>query len=318
MPVSEIVAEFASVWKRFKHIEALRGISFEVHPGEVLSFIGPNGSGKTTTIRHLLGFYRPNMGAVRVFGRNPLTEFSEIGSRLGIMLEQPGLCDNLTASEYLDFYAGLFGICSSVFRQRSRELLELAGLSDRSNSRIGGFSKGMRQRLSLARCLINQPRFLLLDEPFDGIDVETRRYILDLLPRLAHEGGAAVFVTSHNLPEVDRISDRIAIINRGQIVALDRPDSLRHQATGKKCLVITIRNGPIGKYLDLMRETSGVGYDANTRQLRMETAEVDLDLDGVLRQLLALEISVSSIREERSTLEDVYFSLTQGCEGLPC
>ncbi len=289
-------------------------MSFDIFPGEVFSCIGPNGSGKTTAIRHMLGFYKPDRGTVQVFGRDPASQFSEIGPGLGVMLEQPGLCDSLTPSEYLDFYAGLFGIARAQIQQRKNELLKLAGLSGRSEQRIEGFSKGMRQRLSLARCLINHPRLLLLDEPFDGIDVETRRHILDLLPRLAHEGGAAVFVTSHNLPEVDRISDRVAIVKDGRIVALDRPDSLRERATRRRRLVITVRDGPVDLCMELQRSLPGITYAADTKELRIESGDGAPKSDTVLRLLLARGIGVSSITEERSTLEDAYFALTRGVE----
>jgi ABC-2 type transport system ATP-binding protein len=311
-----VVARFQSVYKKFKRIEALRGISFELCAGEILSFIGPNGSGKTTTIRHCLGFYKPDSGVVRVLGHDPSTDFGPVGRQLGIMLEQPGLCDHLTASEYLDFFGALFGLSGPLRRERTRELLEVAGLSDRAESKVAEFSKGMRQRLSLARCLINRPRLLLLDEPFDGIDVETRRHILDLLPSLAHEDGAAVLVTSHNLPEVDRISDRIAIISKGRIAALDRPDALRRQRIAANRLVITIGNGPIHEYLEAVKGLHGAAFDPATRQLTIDAE--DLRPDDVLRQLLARNISVTSVSEDRPTLEDAYFALTRENGGSSC
>jgi ABC-2 type transport system ATP-binding protein len=307
--MSTTIVEFHDVWKKFGQIEALRGITFSVQAGEVFSFIGPNGSGKTTTIRTLLGFYRPHQGSVLVFGRDPLKDFSRIGPSVGVMLEQPGLYDHLTAAQYLEFYAGLFGIPPAQFAGRGRELLRLVGLEDRSGHLLGTFSKGMRQRISLARCLINRARLLVLDEPFDGIDVETRRHILDLLPSLARNDGASVFVTSHNLPEVEQISDRIAVVSKGRVVGLDRPETLRRQLDKKNTLVIklgaALNNGDIKTILPQST------YDPSRLELRVDLGGSELTRDQVLKRLIDRGISVASMNEEISTLEDVYFALTQ-------
>ncbi len=306
--MSTTVVEFNDVWKKFGHVDALRGITFGVEAGEVFGFIGPNGSGKTTTIRTLLGFYRPHQGTVRVLGRDPLKQFGEIGRSVGVMLEQPGLYDHLTATEYLEFYAGLFGVSPSRFGGRAGELLRLVGLEDRAGDLLGTFSKGMRQRISLARCLVNQARLLVLDEPFDGIDVETRRHILDLLPSLARNDGASIFVTSHNLPEVEQISDRIAVVSKGRIVGLDRPEVLRRQLDRKNVLVIklggALNNGDLKKVLP--RYT----YDSDRLELRIELDRTELTRDQVLKHLVDRGVSVAAMTEEVSTLEDVYFALT--------
>lgn len=306
--MSTTLVEFHDVWKKFGQVDALRGITFELKAGEVFGFIGPNGSGKTTTIRTLLGFYQPHKGAVRVFGRDPASQFAEIGPSVSVMLEQPGLYDHLTAAEYLEFYAGVFGVPPSQFADRGRELLRLVGLEDRAGHLLGTFSKGMRQRVSLARCLINQARLLVLDEPFDGIDVETRRHILDLLPSLARNDGATIFVTSHNLPEVEQISDRIAVVKKGRIVGLDRPEVLRRQLARKNVLVIklggALHNGDINKVLPQCT------YDSNRLELRIELGQAELTPDQVLKKLVDRGISVAAMTEEVSTLEDVYFALT--------
>lgn len=304
----ETVVQFDDVSKKFKRVHALRDLSFHVGVGEVFGFIGPNGCGKTTTIRTLLGFYKPDSGTVRVFGHDPLCDFASIGPSIGVMLDRPGLCDFITAAEYLEYYAGLLGIPRARALQERARTLQIVGLKDRAGDLLSGFSKGMRQRISLARCLLNRPRLLILDEPFDGIDVEARRDLTQILPDICRRDGTAVFVTSHNLPEIEKISHRVAVVKVGRIVGLDTPDALRHHAGEKSLIVITIADGTTGD--ELLRILPQASFDAERRELKVEVGSGSLTRDGVLKALVTNGVSISGLTAG-TTLEDVYFSLTQ-------
>lgn len=307
--MSDVIVHFESVDKDFKSLHALRGISFEIKQGEVLGFIGPNGCGKTTTARLILGFYRPTKGIVRVFGKNPVSDFGDIGSRVGVMLEQPGIHERLTANEYLEYFGGLLRMSRENVKPRARQLLSLVGLSDRANSYLGTFSKGMRQRVSLARCLLNHPRLVILDEPFDGLDIESRRIILDIMPVVAKEQGTSVFVTSHNLAEVEEISHRVAIIKHGTILALDDVISLKRCVPRRHVLIVNLaRDYP--KEL-IAQVASDAEYAPHTRDLIFNLDSTSGTHDELLMRLLRAGISINSVGGDSTSLEDVYFALTK-------
>lgn len=309
------IVEFNNVDKNFKKLRALRDVSFAIGEGEVFGFVGPNGCGKTTTIRLALGIYKPNRGLVRVFGRNPCTQAHQFGLQVGVMLEQPGMVDDLTADEYLQYFGGILRLPSSVARARSHELLKLLGLSDRAKSLLKTFSKGMRQRLSLARCLLNHPRLIVLDEPFDGLDVESRRMILDILPQVSKEQGATVFITSHNLAEIEELSHRVAIIKQGHIVAMDDMESLRRRAGSARLLVVNLaQDYPPDKIAQL---APGGEYCPQTRDLVFKIDPANGSCDDLLMRLLKSGVSVNSMRTETASLEDVYFALTKEPENTP-
>jgi len=307
--MSDDFVDLQSVRKSFGHTHALRDLSVSVRPGEVFAFIGPNGCGKTTTLRLLLGFYRADGGSVRVLGHDPRRAFHEIGPRVGVMLEQPGVCQHLTAVEYLEYYAGLYGMRPRPACARARAVLEQVKLSTRGNELLKGFSKGMRQRVSLARCLLSRPNLLLLDEPFDGVDVEARRDMLELLPTLVHDGQTSVFVTSHNLPEVERVSDRVAVVNHGRVVGLGSPEALRRQARNEQRLVITLA-GAVSRR-DVSRIVPGADYDEARRELHLATGANGTQRDAVLRSLLENGLSVAAVQEQTASLEEAYFMLTR-------
>lgn len=311
--MSDKVLELCDATKDFGAIRALDGVSLSVDAGEVFGFIGPNGSGKTTAIRTMLGFYRLSSGSVRVFGLDPLRQFAAIGPKLGVMLEQPGLNGSLTAREYLAYFGGMFDRSRPEVSARSDELLRAVGLFDRGDHLLKTYSKGMRQRVTLARCLLNRPRLLILDEPFDGIDAETRRDILKLIPEIVRGDGTSVFITSHNLPEVEKVCDRVAILKKGRVLACDRVDDLlgRHGSVPQ----VVIRLGQAVESDRLSALLDYRSYDPKTLEVTLDTsAHNGKTRDKALKVLVENSISVAEITETHSRLEDVYFSLTEAGE----
>jgi len=223
--VSEAVVVADRLTKRFDGFTAVDGVSFEVHPGEVVGYLGPNGSGKTTTIRMLLGLLLPSDGQARVFGFDSVRQAEAIRARVGYMSQKFALYDDLTAGENLAFYAGVYGV---VDARQQRAALDLVGLKGIDGTRASELPIGWRQRLALATAIVHQPSLLILDEPTSGVDPVARRSFWELIYRLA-EGGATVFVTTHYMDEAEYCT-RVGIMRRGRLLAMDSPDDLKRSA----------------------------------------------------------------------------------------
>ncbi len=223
---------------------AVDGISFSVAPGEVLGFLGPNGAGKSTTIKVLTGQLSPRSGSARILGQDVGRDRPEVQARIGVCFEEKNLYLNMSGRENLRFFARLFGMP----RFDPDPLLLRVGLADRGGDRVQGYSKGMRQRLMVARTLVNHPDVLFLDEPTDGLDPVSARTIRDIIREEAARG-AAVLLTTHDMWEADELSDRVAFINEGRIAALDTPENLKLQYGERRVKVRTRVQGEIQEEL---------------------------------------------------------------------
>ncbi len=270
-------------------IEAVSGISFDVQPGEILGFLGPNGAGKSTTIKMLTGQITPAGGAARILGADVTTDDPAIQARIGVCFEEKNLYLEMTALENLDFYASLFGIA----RPDSLELLRRVGLADRAKDRVKSFSKGMRQRMMISRAFINKPSVLFLDEPTDGLDPVTSAAIRRTIKEEA-DRGAAVLLTTHDMFEADELSDRVAFINEGRIVALDTAENLKLKY-GSRAVKVRLRDG------DGVRE---------------ETIPLDDGASSARLAELAASPDLLTMHTEEATLEAIFIELTgRGLEG---
>jgi ABC-2 type transport system ATP-binding protein len=281
--MSEIAIEAKDIRYAYGAHEAVKGVSFEVRRGEVLGFLGPNGAGKSTTIKVLTGQLTPASGVARILGTDVTVDSPEVQGRIGVCFEEKNLYLNMSARENLVFFARLFGI-----RKPDVDgLLRTVGLGDRGNNRVNGFSKGMRQRLMVARALVNRPEVLFLDEPTDGLDPVSSRAIRDVVREEAKRG-AAVLLTTHDMWEADELSDRVAFINEGALCALDTPERLKLQH-GKRSVKVRRRAGD-----EVFEE------------------EVELDAEGTGRRLkAAVEAEgLMTIHTEEATLESIFIKLT--------
>ncbi|RPI88436.1 MAG: ABC transporter ATP-binding protein [Chloroflexi bacterium] len=214
--------------KKYGSILALDELSLEVETGSVYGFLGPNGAGKTTTMRLLTGLAKPDNGKAWIMGKQVGIAGEDTRSFIGVLPEEPAFYTWMTPREYLRDYAGpLFGITGQAGVKRADEILELTGLSDAANRRIGGFSRGMRQRLGLAQALIHEPHVLLLDEPVSALDPAGRKEVLDLIVSL--RGTATVLLSTHILGDVERVCDVIGIINKGKLILQERSDALMNR-----------------------------------------------------------------------------------------
>jgi ABC-2 type transport system ATP-binding protein len=221
-----LAIEVKHLTKRFGDFQAISDLNFSVQDGETFGFLGPNGAGKTTTIRILTGISAPTEGSASIFGLDIVKETITAKKKMGIVSETSNVYDDLSAWRNLMFSAELYGIAKSVRERRGQELLELFGLWARKDDKARGYSKGMKRRLTLAMGLINEPRLLFLDEPTSGLDVQSNLIIRDVIRDL-NSRKVTVFLTTHNIEEANLVCDRVAIVNRGRIAAIDSPEKLK-------------------------------------------------------------------------------------------
>lgn len=224
---SEPAIELSSLTKRFGDVLALDAVDLEVPAGRIFGFLGPNGAGKTTTIRLLTGLARPTVGTVRVLGREVADGSANALARVGYLPDVPAFYEWMTGMEYLLFVASLFALPERTARERAAVLLEGAGLAG-VRTRIGGYSRGMKQRLGIAQALMNAPDLLILDEPTSALDPIGRKEVLDMI--VALKGKATVFFSTHILADAERVCDEVAILDRGRVLAHATVDELRSRA----------------------------------------------------------------------------------------
>ncbi len=218
--------EINALTKVFGGLVALDGVDLAVQEGSIFGFLGPNGAGKTTTLRILTGLARPTSGRATILGRDVVRATNEVRSAIGFLPDVPGFYDWMSAEEFLRFAGSLFGLRGPVLDERAAALLDMAGLSG-VNTRVGGFSRGMKQRLGIAQALINAPRLLLLDEPTSALDPIGRKDVLEMVASLS--GRTTVFFSTHILTDVERVCDTVAILNHGKVVALESVEKLKAQ-----------------------------------------------------------------------------------------
>ncbi|MDP4264511.1 MAG: ATP-binding cassette domain-containing protein [Bacteroidota bacterium] len=218
-----------NVSKKFKEVEAVSNVSFDVKAGEIFAFLGPNGAGKSTTIKMLTTLLRPTEGALFLSGHDVIKEQDAARKVFGIVFQDPSLDDELTAYENLELHAVLYGVDKKIMRRRIEELMTLVELWDRRNSRVKTFSGGMKRRLEIARGLLHHPKILFLDEPTLGLDAQTRKLLWAYIQKLNANEGMTIFFTTHYLAEAEAIADRIAIIDNGKIVASGTTEELKQQ-----------------------------------------------------------------------------------------
>ena len=214
--------------RNYKGLRAVDQISFSVEPGEIFGFLGPNGAGKTTTIKMLTGQLRPTAGSASVAGWNIVNQRDQLKPCIGVVFEYQNIYERLSARDNLLFSASLYGVA----RERVDQVIEIVGLADWSNQKVQKLSSGMKQRLLIARALLHEPEIIFMDEPTKGLDPGVARAIRKLISDLSQQG-VTIFLTTHYMEEADQLSDRVAILDQGRIVALNAPDQLKAQQSGE-------------------------------------------------------------------------------------
>jgi ABC-2 type transport system ATP-binding protein len=306
--LSQTAEREPAVWtrglaKNYDEVEAVRGIDFEVAPGEIFCFLGPNGAGKTTTIAMLCTLARPTGGEARVAGFDVMLERDEVRRNIGLVFQDPTLDGYLTAEENLRFHADLYGVPRGLARERMQIVLEMVGLWERRDSIVNTYSGGMRRRLEIARGLLHSPGVLFLDEPTIGLDPQTRSSIWAYIRELKAREEITIFLTTHYMDEAE-YCDRIAIMDQGQIVVLDTPESLKASVGRDR---VQIKTDDDDAAIAALRERFDIEAVMAEGQVTLSVPEGE---QFVPRLFAELGVPILGVRLSRPSLDDVFMSYT--------
>ena len=302
------VIEAIGLTRRFSDVVAVDNLNLTVEQGEVLGLLGPNGAGKTTTISMLCTILRPTSGTARVNGFDIVRQATQVRKSIGIVFQEPSIDDRLTGRENLQMHANLYGVAPSEQKSRVEEALKLVELQNRANSILRTYSGGMRRRLEIARGLLHHPKVLFLDEPTVGLDPQTREHIWSYIKELKEKRDVTIVLTTHYMEEADLLSDRVAIVDYGKTVALDRPSKLKENLQGD---VITIKTKDaegleslvVGKMKVLKTNISKDSVEFTVQDGRVV-------LPRIIEAAANANISVDAVFIREPSLEDVFIHYT--------
>jgi ABC-2 type transport system ATP-binding protein len=303
--------------KRFGSLTAVDQLTFSVGEGEIFGLLGPNGAGKTTTLRMLGSLIAPTEGSARVGGHDIVKDALRVRETVGILTENPSLYDRLTAQENMDFFAEAYGLADPRERSgRIRELLEFFELWDRRGDKAGTFSKGMKQKLAIARALVHGPEVLFLDEPTSGLDPRSSKDIRDLMEELSRRERRTILLSTHRLEDAERLCDRVMIIRNGASVIIGTPEELQRKIAGTPVLEIRLRGAP-GRVADTIRALGGVvevAVDAPASRLMVTLEDPEASTPEVVRAVVRGEGEILSVGVVEPSLEEAYLKLVGGEE----
>ena len=295
--------------RRFGDVVAVDGLTLEIYPGEVFGFLGHNGAGKTTTVRLLNGLLSPDGGAVRVLDLDPVHDGPELRRRTGVLTETPSLDERLTGRENLEIYADLYGVPCAEVARRVESLLEVFELAHRADEKAGAYSKGMKQRLALARALLHEPDILFLDEPTSGLDPVGARRVHELITRLSQEQQRTVLLCTHNLAEAQKLCGRVAVLEHGRLVALGTPAELARKLGRSRRLEIDVAPDQAPAALEVVEATLGIPEPVvENGKIMIVGADREV-IPDLVSELVNAGVRVYGITPQEPSLEDVYFAL---------
>lgn len=294
--------------KKYNEFKAVDNLSLEVKEGEIYGFLGPNGAGKTTTILMLLGILKPTQGEVYLFGQNITKDFLSIKKKMGVVSEKQYLYKEMTAGEYLNFFADLYGVKNR--KKKIDQLLEAVNLLEVRNRKLGAFSRGMQQKLGFARALLHDPQLLLLDEPVSGLDPTGIKQIRDLIEQ-ENKKGRTIFISSHLLSEVERLCGKVGIINKGRLLAEDTMDNLRKRLTDVVELEIELTEAKkeIVDTLAAFDFIKGLKREENLLTIKVKA---DKDYRAQISEAISQQGGVVlGIKKKEMSLEEAFITITE-------
>jgi ABC-2 type transport system ATP-binding protein len=308
-----VVLQTESLTKHYGSLIAVKDLTLEVHEGEVFGFLGPNGAGKTTSINMMCGLLKPDAGRVTIHGVPVTDADDETRSRVGVCPQEIVLWERLTCLEQLQFIGQMYGLTGHEAHRRGEELLEELDLSDKRNKQARTLSGGMQRRLNLLMALVHDPEIVVLDEPEAGLDPQSRIKVREYIQSLARK--KTVIVTTHNMDEADRVADRVAIIDHGELLVLDTPEALKRSVGEGDVVEIGLDgslDGDRGKQIQEMLAplVSQIAVDVERHLLTVRALNAVGALPAILNALEETGLQASEVRVRENTLEDVFIQLT--------
>lgn len=307
--MNEAIIYTKSLSRSFGEIHAVDNLSIEVPHGTVFGFLGPNGAGKTTTIRLLLGLLESTGGSAQVLGNDTRTHADRIRERCGALLEHTGLYERLSAEDNLDFYGRVWHIPAADRQARIHELLDGVGLWERRQETVANWSRGMKQKLAVARVLFHRPELVFLDEPTSGLDPVSAAALREDLQNLAQQHGVTVFLTTHNLTEAEKLCQQVAVIRKGRLVTVGSPDELRLRQGGPHLEVVG-RGFTESVILALRQRPEVMGVSQNDRHLDIHLKD-ESDTSGLVQLLVVNGVQIDEVRKGKASLEEVFLTLME-------
>lgn len=300
--------------RTFGKTRAVDGLNLAVDAGEVFGLLGHNGAGKTTSIRLFNGVLKQDSGTMQVLGFDPVTQGTQVRARTGVLTESPALDDRLTARATLRIFGEIFGMSAADRNRRADELLELFDLTARANDKVGGFSKGMRQRMALARTVVHHPEIIFLDEPTAALDPVATREVHTMIRDASQKEGRTVVLCTHNLYEAERLCTRVAVLAQGKVLAMGTPAELAQKFGKAQRILVEVAPAQVENALLRIQSLPAAPIverdDASQRILHVQGIP-HADAPHLVAALVAAGIGIYQVMPEQATLEDVYFALQE-------
>ncbi len=308
--MQSIAIDTKNLTRTFGTVTAIQDVSIQVPAGIVFGYLGPNGSGKTTTIRLLLGLLEPSSGSAEVLGYDTVRQAQVIREQSGALLEYTGLYERMSAEDNLEFYGRAWHIPANERKARIQELLTGIDLWDRRKDTVRDWSRGMRQKLAVARALLHRPRLVFLDEPTAGLDPVAAATLRQDLERLVRQEGLTVFLTTHNLAEAEKLCDQVAVIRKGKMLAVGAPDELKRRQGNKR--VIVTGNGFSEQAITAVQahpQVSSAHLEGDGR-LMIELSD-DIPTAPLVQLLVGAGVEIDEVSRDKASLEDIFLTLVE-------
>jgi ABC-type multidrug transport system ATPase subunit len=301
----QTVLQTQGLRKRYGAVQALNGIDLEVRAGEVFGFLGPNGAGKTTFTKCITGFVRPDAGTVHIVGKDALADPTRVAPHVGLVPDQYDFYPNLTGRQHLDFYGRLLGMPPALRRSRIEEVLAVVRMHERADSRVKGYSHGMKQRICIAQAILHEPQLILFDEPTNGLDPQGAYELRELIKGLARTG-ATVFLNSHLMHEVEQVCQRVAILDRGELRAVSTVAELRRGSEPR--VRIRVLNPTQALATRLQKALPGAMFEGTEVVVRGGDAEAAAAVEAVVKA----GGKVTQVQAEQASLESAFLEIVGG------
>ncbi|MHA1303115.1 MAG: ATP-binding cassette domain-containing protein [Candidatus Heimdallarchaeaceae archaeon] len=313
---SETLAiETSRLTKDYDSLRAVNEVDLKITRSEIFGLLGPNGAGKTTTIRLLAGILTPTFGDAKVIGLDTVEQSLELREKVGLLTETPSIYERLTVRQNLSFFAQIYGVKKEDIELKIDQLADIFEITEKLDVPAGTLSKGMKQKLAIARAMIHDPEVLFLDEPTASLAPESAKVVHDLIHKLAKERKRTFFIATHNLTEAERLCDRVAIINKGKLLAVGAPNELKSMMKGETITIIRFLKWD--KEIEKFFEDTSYNVrniDTDNRIIKLKLDEYEKQTPKILKDLISKNFQITEIYHQKPSLEKIYLELVEGEE----